>query len=315
MDSQVDGQVASAPDGETVLLPDGRTAQLWQGGDPDGLPVLFFHGCPDTRRAAWSGAEAAQRAGVRLVAVNRPGYGLSTATAPGHPSGHASVADDTVAVADLLGIAGFAVLGMSIGGQYALACAARHPERVLAAGAIATPAVVPELDPPWHRDDLAPEQQAFVRRLAQVPVDDAIELMRPEFEAYVATVDPRDPDDAALAARWTAPLPPADAVLVAARPAAEVAASAREALAQTAGYLHDGAIAFRAWELRPELVQCPTWLWYGDLDDNAPPRNGRWLAEHIAGSTLVVHARTTHLATLVTRWDEILRTLRAAAPR
>ncbi len=42
-----------------------------------GRPVLFFHGCPDTRRAARSGYDAARRLGVRLIAGNRPGYGAS----------------------------------------------------------------------------------------------------------------------------------------------------------------------------------------------------------------------------------------------
>ena len=64
-------------DDDLVTLPDGRVAQLWQGGTPAGPVVFFLHGCPDTRRAAFSGAEAARRAGVRLVAVNRPGYGRS----------------------------------------------------------------------------------------------------------------------------------------------------------------------------------------------------------------------------------------------
>ena len=98
-----------------------------------GPAVLFFHGCPDTRLAARPGDDAARRLGVRLVAVSRPGYGQSDAAA----SGHLSVADDTAAVADLLGIDRFAVLGMSVGGPYALACAARHPDRVTAAGVVA----------------------------------------------------------------------------------------------------------------------------------------------------------------------------------
>ncbi|MGA9344545.1 MAG: alpha/beta hydrolase, partial [Nocardioidaceae bacterium] len=85
---------------DVLTLPDGRQAQWWDGGDPRGSAVFFFHGCPDTRHAARSGAAAARELGIRLVAVNRPGYGRSTST----ESDHVSVADDTVAVADLLGI-------------------------------------------------------------------------------------------------------------------------------------------------------------------------------------------------------------------
>ena len=80
---------------------------------------------------------------VPLIAVNRPGYGTSDAYA----STQLSVADDVVAVADQLGIDSFAVLGMSIGGAYALACAARHPDRVTAAGVAASPGERPRAGP------------------------------------------------------------------------------------------------------------------------------------------------------------------------
>ena len=190
-------------DPEVVRLPDGRRAHLWQGGATTGPAVLFFHGCPDTRLAARPGDDAARRLGVRLVAVSRPGYGRSDSAA----SGHLSVADDTVAVADLLGIDRFAVLGMSVGGPYALACAAVHPQRVTAIGIVAAPALVPALDPPWPRDGLAPDEREFFARLARTPVDECVELMRPDFEEFVARVAPDDPDDEALARRWVGGLP------------------------------------------------------------------------------------------------------------
>ena len=65
---------------ESLTLPDGRPVQLWLGGAGAGPVGLFFHGTPDTRWAARSGAEAARTVGVRLLCVNRPGYGLSART-------------------------------------------------------------------------------------------------------------------------------------------------------------------------------------------------------------------------------------------
>jgi len=299
------------PEPELARLPDGRMAQLWQGGAATGPVVFFGHGCPDSRLAARSGQPAAERVGVRLVAVNRPGYGRSDPA----ESGHLSVADDTVAVADLLGIDRFAVLGMSVGGPYALACAVRHPRRVTAVGLVASPGNVPAMRPPWHRDDLAYDQQAFVQRLATSSVADSVALMRPEFEQYVAQVDPDDPDDEALADRWTTGLPTLDEPLMRALPRAHLAAAAREALADPDGYLRDAALTFRPWEFRPELLTCLTTLWYGELDPNAPPRNGQWIAEHVAGARLVVRAGTAHAGALMLHWDEILSTLvRASRP-
>ncbi|GCD88490.1 alpha/beta fold hydrolase [Nocardioides sp. LS1] len=271
-----------------LRLADGRDVQLWEGGDPAGTPVAFLHGCPDTRHAARPGHDAARRAGVRLVAVNRPGYGRSTATA----TSHAAVADDVAEVADLLGIGRFAVLGMSVGGPHALACAARHPDRVTRVAVVSSPA----LDP-------TPPEDAGVGTVA-----DFVERLRPEFAAYVARLAPDDPDDRALAGRFLAQLPEEDRVLLGDDVAAvaAVAASVREALAQHEGYLWDAATLLRPWDFDLADVACPVTLHYGGLDTNHPPRNGAWLAERLADATLTVDEGDGHLGALLAHWDDLL---------
>jgi pimeloyl-ACP methyl ester carboxylesterase len=295
-------------DADLVTLPDGRRMQFWRGGVRSGSAVLFLPGTPDSRLIARSGDDAAVRSSVDLIAINRPGYGRSDPAA----SDHVSVADDVVAVADALGVERFAVLGMSLGGPYALACAVQHPERVRAVGVVAAPAIAPEMDPPWHRDDLDPEQREFFSGLASSTVSAAVERMRPDFEAYITQLAPDDTDDESLAGRLAAQLHPLDAELTAALPAADVAEATREALRHTDGYLRDAAVTFRSWDFRPEPVRCSAWLWYGELDANAPVRNGRWFEAHIPGAELVVRRQTAHLGTLLAHWDDILTTLRDA---
>jgi pimeloyl-ACP methyl ester carboxylesterase len=294
---------------DVVLLPDGRRIHVRQGGSPDGVPVLFFHGTPDSRLAAGSGDDAARGAGVRLVAFNRPGYGASDPA----PSDHLSVADDAAALGDILGLETFAVLGMSLGGQYALACAARHPRRVVAAGVVAAPAVVPELDPPLPRDGLDEEGREFFVRLAARSVQANVEAIRPGFLQHVARIDPSDPDDAALVARWESGLHELDAAPVREVSARDRAAGVREALTSAEGYLRDAAVAFRRWDFRPEDARCPTWLWYGAHDPQAAVRNGVWLAERIPDARLIVRDDTAHLSTLMRHWPEILTTLASAS--
>lgn len=290
---------------DEVRLPDGRAAQLRQGGDPAGTPVLFFHGTPDSRLAARSGDAAARGVGVRLVAVNRPGYGRSDPD----DSDHLSVADDTVAVADALGIGTFAVLGMSVGGQYALACAARHPDRVTTGCVVATPAEAPSLAPPLPRDGLDEDGQTFFARLSAGSVEDNVTMLRPDFAAYVAGMAVEDADDDALVARLLRGLHELDRPLVAALPVHETATSVREALARPDGYLRDAAVAFRGWDFSPADVRCPTWLWYGVHDPQAAVRNGVWLSERIPDATLVIREDTAHLGTLLQHWPGILATL------
>ena len=91
--------------------------------------MLWCHGGPGSRAEPAHLAPQARKAGLRIVGIDRPGYGLST------PQPGRSIADwvpDALAVADHLGIGRFVTVGTSTGGAFALALAALAAERVLA---------------------------------------------------------------------------------------------------------------------------------------------------------------------------------------
>jgi pimeloyl-ACP methyl ester carboxylesterase len=116
-------------DSLTLTTPDGRTVGFADYGPATGLPVIDCHGGPGSRLSGRAGVETATAAGIRLVGIDRPGYGLSTPW-PGRTI--AGWVPDALAVADHLGIDRFAVSGSSTGGSYAVALAALAPERVTA---------------------------------------------------------------------------------------------------------------------------------------------------------------------------------------
>lgn len=268
---------------DLVTLADGRRAQLWAGGADDGPLVLVFHGCPDTRHVAMTGHDAAGAVGVRLLCVNRPGYGASDP----YPFTQDSVADDAVAVARAHGNERFAVLGMSVGCGYAHATAARHRDHVAALGMVA-----PQYPPSEPGT-----------------VEEKVAAYRPGFLHHVAQIDPLDTDDGALAARFLARLPAADAALLTRLPAGAVAASVRESLATPDGYLRDAALLHSGWEHLPEEVDRPTYVWFGALDDRSTPEAAEELTCWFDRRAVVVHPETTHLATLLAHWPEILTAL------
>jgi pimeloyl-ACP methyl ester carboxylesterase len=117
-------------DSLTLVRPDGRTVGFADYGPPTGLPVIDCHGGPGSRLSARAAVAEAAPAGIRMVGIDRPGYGLSTPW-PGRTI--AGWVPDALAVADALDIDRFAVVGSSTGGSYAMALAALVPERVTAA--------------------------------------------------------------------------------------------------------------------------------------------------------------------------------------
>ncbi|MFT7141279.1 MAG: pimeloyl-ACP methyl ester carboxylesterase [Candidatus Azotimanducaceae bacterium] len=111
-----------------IQAEDGRAISFADFGKPGDIAVLCCHGGPGSRMEMKASAEEANSAGFRLIGVDRPGYGKSTAL-PGR-----SISDwtkDALAIADHLGLHKFMTLGNSTGGSYALAIASVAPDRVL----------------------------------------------------------------------------------------------------------------------------------------------------------------------------------------
>jgi len=111
MDARPEGILA---DTNVLRLPDGRRVGYAEYGDPDGLPVFALHGTPGSRFMFALTNEGAQERGLRLIAPERPGYGLSEFR---HADSLGDIAADVVALADALGIGRCAIIGVSGGGR------------------------------------------------------------------------------------------------------------------------------------------------------------------------------------------------------
>src|SRR5436190_15355497 len=112
---------------QRIQLRDGRQLGYAEYGDPNGKPVLYFHGWPSSRLEARILHGTVSEMGVRLIAADRPGYGLSDFKP------ERAIVDWTEDVRDLtdqLKLSRFAVLGISGGGPYAVACAAKLAEQL-----------------------------------------------------------------------------------------------------------------------------------------------------------------------------------------
>lgn len=98
-------------------------------GDPDGTPMLFFHGWPSSRTMAGLTDAAARELKVRIISPDRPGIHGSTLQANRKLIDWPPVLQQ---LADHLGIDRFRILAISGGAPYAYAAASAMPERVRA---------------------------------------------------------------------------------------------------------------------------------------------------------------------------------------
>lgn len=287
---------ATEPRVET--LADGRRVAFATYGRPEGVPCFMLHGTPSSRLLARRFDDVARGAGVALIAPDRPGFGRSDprpwAPVRAYPS-------DLVALADTLGFERFAVVGVSGGAPFALACGVEIPARLT--GIVLLSGLGPLADHPDTRAAMAPVNRRLLALgrlpapLARLLVPVAAPLLHRAATLAAARAAGREPDLSAVpeADREAA----ADPVL-----AADVAADQQEALRQGArALLQEIHTAGRAWGFRPEDVGVHVDLWHGESDELAPTMLARRLAGRLPDCT----ARFEPGGHLVTLTDVALR--------
>lgn len=262
----------------TVRLADGRQLGYAEYGDGGGAPVFLFHGTPCSRLMFRSIDAAGRAAGARLIALDRPGIGLSDAK-PGR-----TLLDwpgDVAEAADRLGIDRFAVAGVSGGGPYAAACLELIPGRLLSVGVISG---MGPLDVALHRCAMAPRYRALFAIAgwggpAWSVVSRAVGLMAAHWPSGFLDWASRD------------------------EPAAERSKSMIRAVRigtleafrnGVRGPADDVRVLAQPWGFAPRPNGVPVHLWHGDRDTIVPAVMMRTLAERVGATRAETIAGAGH---------------------
>ena len=280
-----------------LTLRDGRRIGYAEFGATGGRPVLYCHGFPASRLDGRLGHQAALRLGLRLIAPDRPGYGLSDYQ-PGR-----RISDwprDVLELADTLSLDRFAVLGISGGAPYAVVSAAALADRIPAVGIVGG----------LGRTDLR-ENSERMNRFARLSF--ALARRTPRLSQLVNRgIAP------ALrgSPRWmlkllSGNLPPPDRKVLSDPATFAIFADAfQEAFRQGGrGAALELTLFAQPWETTLESIRVPCHLWHGEQDTTVPLEMGRWLARSVPGCRATFLPEDGHFSLPVNHIDEILRTL------
>ncbi|MGZ4675198.1 MAG: alpha/beta fold hydrolase [Acidimicrobiia bacterium] len=273
-----------------LTLADGRTL-AYTDGDPDGTPVVLFHGAPGSRGFRPRDDET-RAAGVRLITFDRPGYGDSD---PVETPTVLGVADDVAQLADALGLDRFAVAAWSGGGPTAVATAYRLPERVTGLALVSAPGPLDEVPDGWQAlGDFRRPTAEMARREPHRSVRSIGRHMEPFLADPVSFLGRgrgpdgeilRDPElGAMLRAQVTAAIAPGPA-----------------------GIAGDLVAMWIPWGFRLADVRVPTTVFHAALDRNNE-QDARTYAAAIPGASLVIWPEVGHLG-ILRRWPEVLAAL------
>ncbi len=249
-----------------IQLADGRMLAYQEYGAPDGKPIFYFHGHPGSRLdwAAFDSRDAATELNARVVAVERPGHGLSDFK---RNREILDWPDDVAELADTLEVDRFGVLGISGGGPYAAACAFKIPERVT------TTAIVCGMGPAEATGAKTGTAWKFAAGRSSLMRTIVLTLMsfglRKKPETFISQMH-----DA---------LNGADKALLLDNPGFArkvIELGFAEAFRQgIGGVRHDAGLYASPWGFRLQDITAEVHLWHGEEDGNVPVSVGRYVAE------------------------------------
>jgi pimeloyl-ACP methyl ester carboxylesterase len=286
---QVADDIARNP--KTVTVDDGREVGYADVGDPDGTPLFVFHGFPSSRVFGALFDAVGRERGVRVLAPERPGLGVST------PDPDRALTDwpgDVAAVADALDVETFSVLGISGGGPYSAVTAALLPGRVERAGiacGVAPMASVGLRERLWYYTARAAplasklglwllsrralrDREAFLEEMAESAAPADGELWRGEIGKVIHA--------SMVESRRHHGLDP---------------------------LVRETAIHGRPWGFDLGDIEVPTYLWYGRPDALVPLEMGLYLAKHVPTAEAHVYPDLGHLSVVEHNESEIVDAL------
>jgi pimeloyl-ACP methyl ester carboxylesterase len=283
----------------TIRLADGRTLAFCEWGPADGDAVIALYGTPGSRLFC-PDVETTNAARVRLICVDRPGYGRSD---PSEALTVLRVADDLAALHEQLRLPPCPVFGWSGGGPYALGFGYRFAALVTTIGVAASWGPLRDVPGAWASFD------EDSRRLFDLAARDP-QAARPQLEDRTRWYG-ENPDEILDAAPGEDN--PDNALL-----RDEVIRGAmriwfREGARQgSTGFDSDWIATYAMdWGFRVQDVRRPTFVWWGDADRLCDEAHTKYLATSIPAAQLTIYPGEGHLAP-INHWADILTTLRTA---
>lgn len=280
----------------TFTTESGRVVGVSEFGDPEAeRTVVFFHPAPGASVFDPDPDATAER-GVRVIAFDRPGYGVSEPMPAGAWASVAQAADDAAQYLRAHGIAEVGASGWSGGGRVALALAANRPELVSRVAVIATPA--PDDEVPWHGDDA----NAMIDSVRGFAPEDAVETIAGQFSGMFG--DELDPQ-VLLGALGASD---ADSAVLADDTArARITGMLQSSLAQGLyGMASDVAgYTLAPWGFEPADVAAKTLLLYGRDDPVAGNAHAQWWKGALPDARVEMVPDAGHLV-IIPMWGRVL---------
>jgi pimeloyl-ACP methyl ester carboxylesterase len=274
---------------QKFTLSDGRILEYLTNGPVQTEAVILHAGTSQdiTGWQTWLDYFASQN--ISALSFGRSGYAASTPM-PGRIT--IDVAKDIAELASALGITKFVNIGLSGGGQHAIATGLDHRS----AGVVTVGSLAPFAE--MGEDFYTGMQQADLDEYADALKD--INLLVARFQKW---------QDGDVGETITGVELSVRDKLASDKPTWKVLLdSCAFTMAQGWGWVADDYSSYlKPWGFDPRDVKVPTVIWQGGLDKNVPIQHGKWLAKNMPNARLELREEESHLGIFVNYEEEIMQ--------
>ncbi|MNW43996.1 Proline iminopeptidase [compost metagenome] len=231
---------------KVIILKDKRHLGYAEYGASDGLPLFVFHGSPGSRLLFEIEDDVAIDLNLRMISVDRPGYGLSdrqkNRTFRDWPL-------DLLELASHLQIDKFGVAGISGGAPYAIACAEMIPEKLRGVFLISPPS--------WINMSNHKEKMNRINRIGFTLSKSCPVILSLLYKAM--NVRSKKVNDVQLIEAFRQ--------------------GVKESVIET-------RMITEPWGINFAQVNAPISIWHGEDDDSAPLGGAKWLSTKLSNSEI-----------------------------
>jgi pimeloyl-ACP methyl ester carboxylesterase len=278
---------------QKIELQDGRKLGFAESGPVQGTPIFYFHGFPSSRLdwQLFNDDQLLAELNARIIALDRPGYGLSDFQ---RSRKTVDWPVDVVELANALQIDRFAVLGISGGGPYAIACASEISDCLTRVGVVC---------------GMGPSNAPGMQDGVSWTIPGTPSLWRRPMLMLTAMGLRKNPGKFVLKSQ--AILSKKDSQLL---DQPEMAALFAEGMCEAfrngiGGANQEAMLYTQLWGFKLQDIAAEVHLWHGEQDLNVPAAVGRYVAEALPNCQATFFENEGHFSLPCHHMREILRIL------
>jgi pimeloyl-ACP methyl ester carboxylesterase len=284
----------------TITLLDGRVLGYAEYGDSLGFPVFYFHGGQESRLSSKFMDDTAEKLGIRVIATDRPGIGISTFQ---DNRQFIDWGNDISELANALGLTEYSIFGLSGGAPHVLSCILADTSRIKYASIIsgATPYDYKgTLKGMWFPVKLihwfaGMKKDKRLRKFIQDDYDNLVEKPEKRIKQFQKF------------------LPKPDKILMNNHPEYgwEFIEGSKESYRQGIdAVVQEWKLYVSDWLMNLNDIDYPINLWYGSADKMAPVSRGNYYDKQLPNSKLKVVENEAHFSLIRNHLEEILLELK-----